>query len=56
LKPWWTPELTQLRKDFTSPARRAKSDPTMTRDAKEKKKAYQSSSSLADLPQKCKEK
>jgi len=41
-KPWWTPELTKLRKDFTCAARRAKMDPSLTQDAKEKKKPYQS--------------
>ena len=40
-KPWWTPKLTQLRKDFTCTARKAKMDPTLTQNAKEKKKAYQ---------------
>jgi len=42
LKPWWTPELTQLRQDFTCATRKAKMDPTLTQNAKEKKKAYQS--------------
>jgi len=42
-KPWWTPELTQLRKDFTCATRKAKMDPTLTQDMKEKKKTYQSS-------------
>jgi len=34
--------ITQLRKDFTCAARKAKIDPTLTQDAKEKKKTYQS--------------
>ena len=39
-KPWWTPELTQLRMDITCTTRKAKIDPTLTQNAKEKKKAY----------------
>jgi len=39
-KPWWTPELTQLRKDFTCATRKAKMNPTLTQDAKAKKKTY----------------
>ena len=41
-KPWLTPELTQLRKDFTCVARKAKMNPALTQHATEKKKAYQS--------------
>jgi len=41
-KPWWTPELTQFRKDFMCAARKAKMDPTLTQDAKIKKKTYPS--------------
>ena len=40
-KPWWTPELTQLRKDFTCAERKARMNPALTQDRKEKKKAYQ---------------
>jgi len=41
-KPWWTLELTQLRKDFTCSLRRAKTDPSLTQDMKEQNKVYQS--------------
>ena len=37
-KPWWTLELTDLRKDFTCATSKAKMDRTLTQDAKEKKK------------------
>jgi len=40
-KSWWTPELTQLRKDFTVKTRKAKEDPRVTDDAKQAKKKYQ---------------
>ena len=50
-KPWWTPELTQLRKDIPCAARKANIDPTLTQDAKDKKKAYQSNIKRAKAAQ-----
>jgi len=60
-KHWWTPELTQLRQDFTCAARKAKMDPTVTQDAKEKKRPTSLISNklkqlMADLPRECREK
>jgi len=40
-KSWWTPELTQLGKDFTFKTRKAKEDPEVVDDAKHAKKKYQ---------------
>ena len=49
-KSWGTPELAQLRKHFTCPTRRARTDPSLTQDMKEKKKAYQSEIKRAKAP------